>query len=115
MKYFKNLFLNVLYTLLCFVVLTLLITSLNYFNYNYLNIGKIIVPIISLIFGGFLMGKKVKKNGYLEGLKISLIIVFIFIIISLVLGKFTFKNLIYYLILIIAGICGSILGINKNT
>ena len=61
------------------------------------------------------MGKKASKNGWLEGLKISLIIVLFLVIITTILGEFSPKKLTFYLILIISGIFGSILGINTKT
>lgn len=119
MKYLKLLTKNLLITLIFFTISTLLLTIFNYFNiigYQILNIGKIIIPILTLIFSGLLMGKKANKNGWLEGLKISLIIVVILIIITLIMNEFSPKKLTFFLILIISGIFGSILGINtKNT
>lgn len=118
MKYFKNLSLNVLYSLLLFIILSLILTALNYFNiinYTALTISKIIIPILSLGVGGFLMGKKAIKNGWLEGLKISLIIVLIFIIITVILKEFDIKKLTFFTILIFSGIFGSIIGINKKS
>ena len=118
MKYLKKLFKSLLYTFLFFAVFSLLLTALNYFNiinYQTLAIGKIIIPILSLGFSGLLMGKKATKNGWLEGLKISLIIV-VLISFTAIIGEFSPKKLTFFLILIMAGIFGSILGINtKNT
>lgn len=119
MKYLKKLSKNILYTIIFFTILTLLLTTFNYFNlinYQTLAIGKIIIPILTLGFGGLLMGKKATKNGWFEGLKISLIIVLLLIIITVMLGDFSPKKLTFFLILIISAIFGSILGINtKNT
>lgn len=118
MKYLKKLLKTIIYTFIFFTVFTLLLTTFNYFNiinYQTLAIGKIIIPILSLGFNGLLMGKKANKNGWLEGLKISLIIVLFLIIITAILGEFSPKKLTFYLILIISGIFGSILGINTKT
>lgn len=119
MKYIKNLTKALLYTIIFFIISSLVLTIFNYFNiinYQILNIGKIIIPILSIGFSGLLMGKKASKNGWLEGLKISLIIIIILIIITLIMQEFSPKKITYFLILIISGIFGSILGINtKNT
>ena len=119
MKYLKKLFKSLLYTFIFFAVFSLLLTALNYFNiinYQLLSIGKIIIPILTLGLSGLLMGKKAAKNGWFEGLKISLIIVALLIIFTAIIGEFSPKKLTFFLILIIAGIFGSILGINtKNT
>ena len=101
MKYLKTLSKTLLFTIIFFIFLTLLLTIFNYFN---------------IINYQLLMGKKASKNGWLEGLKISLIIIIILIIITLIINEFSPKKLTYFLILIISGIFGSILGINtKNT
>ena len=56
------------------------------------------------------------QKGWLEGLKLSLIIIVILMLFNyLGLGnKFAIKNLIYYLILMISAIFGSMVGINKK-
>ena len=116
MKYLKKLFKCLLYTFLFFAFFSLLLTAFNYFNiinYQTVTIGKIIIPILSLGFSGLLMGKKATKNGWLEGLKISLIITIPLIIFATIIGEFSPKKLTFFLILIITGIFGSILGINK--
>ncbi len=118
MKYLKTIIKNLLYTIIFFILFSLLITIFNYFNiinYQTLAIGKIIIPIMSIALGGLLMGKKATKNGWLEGLKISLIFVLIMISITIIIGEFSPKKLTYFLILLISGIFGSILGINTKT
>ena len=118
MKYLKKILKTLLFTSIFFILLSLLLTTFNFFNiinYQALEIGKIIIPILSLGLSGLLMGKKATKNGWLEGLKISLIIIILLIIISLIMGEFSPKRLTFFLILIIAGIFGSILGINTKT
>ena len=118
MKYLKRLLKTITYTFIFFALFTLLLTTFNYFNlinYQILAIGKIIISILTLGFSGLLMGKKANKNGWFEGLKISLIIILVLITITAILGEFSPKKLTFYLILIISGIFGSILGINTKT
>ncbi len=118
MKYLKKLSLNLLYTVIFFILLSLILTTFHYFNiinYQTIAIFKIIIPILTLFFGGLLMGKKATKNGWLEGLKISLIIISILTIITILINEFTPKILTFFLILILSSIFGSIIGINKNT
>ena len=95
MKYLKKLFKSLLYTFIFFAVFSLLLTALNYFNiinYQLLSIGKIIIPILTLGLSGLLMGKKANKNGWLEGLKISLIIVTLLIIFTAIIVNFPLKS-----------------------
>lgn len=120
MNYLKNIGISMLYIIGFILVLTLLSTALNYFNIigkNTITVLKIIIPIISLFIGGYYIGKKSNKKGWLEGLKLSLIFSVILIIFNY-LGfdnSFEIKNILYYLIIIISCIFGSMIGISKNT
>lgn len=119
MKYAKNLGFSLLFIIGSLLILTLLLTFFNYFNLfsnGLVSTFKIIIPIISLFAGGFFIGKKSSKKGWLEGLKLSLIFTIILILFNLLgLGnKLELKNILYYLIIIISCIFGGMLGINKN-
>ena len=119
MKYAKNLGFSLLFIIGSLLILTLLLTLFNYFNLfsnGIVSTFKIIIPIISLFAGGFFIGKKSSKKGWLEGLKLSLIFTIILILFNLLgLGnKLELKNILYYLIIIISCIFGGMLGINKN-
>lgn len=117
MKKIKKISLNIAYTFLFFLSSIFILTILNYFNlinYNVLAICKIIIPITSFIISGLLMGKKAKNKGWLEGIKISSIIVSIFILITIILDEFDIKKITFFIILIASGTLGSILGINTK-
>ncbi len=119
MKYAKNLGFSLLFIIGSLLILTLLLTFFNYFNLfsnGLVSTFKIIIPIISLFAGGFFIGKKSSKKGWLEGLKLSLIFTIILILFNLLgLGnKLELKNILYYLIIIISCMFGGMLGINKN-
>lgn len=119
MKYLKNVGISLGYIIGISLILTLLMTVLNYFDIiknNFLIIFKLIIPISSLFIGGFIIGKGSKKKGWLEGLKLSLIFITILLIINFIVlnSKIEFKNLLYYLIISVSCIFGSIIGINKN-
>lgn len=119
MKYAKNLGFSLLFIIGSLLILTLLLTLFNYFNLfsnGIVSTFKIIIPIISLFAGGFFIGKKSSKKGWLEGLKLSLIFTIILILFNLLgLGnKLELKNILYYLIIIISCMFGGMLGINKN-
>lgn len=119
MNFIKNVSLSILYITLSLLVLTFILTIFSYFNIisdKTVSIFKIIIPIISLFIGGFFIGKKSLKKGWLEGLKLSLIFLLILIIFEyLALGQsFNIKNLLYYLIISISSIFGSMIGISKK-
>lgn len=110
-KYIKSFILFLLYIILFPIFLTIM-------NLVKINTNKIIIIISGSIFMfiiGLLLGKKTNKNGYLNGLLLSTISVF-FIFISSLIFKYSLNinSLIYYLVLIISTIFGSIIGVNKK-
>lgn len=119
MNYIKNISISIGLIIISLIVLILFITTFSYFNilnYTTSNIFKMFIPIISLFIGGFYIGKKSQKKGWLEGLKLGLIFLVLLIIFEY-LGfddKFEIKKLLYYLIITSSSIFGSIIGINKK-
>lgn len=119
MNYLKKVGIALLYIIGIIVVMTMLITLFNYFNIitgTALTISKILICIISMFVGGVVIGRRSTKKGWLEGLKLSLIFIVLLILFNyLGLGNAPqLKNLIYYLIIIVSCIFGSIIGINKK-
>lgn len=119
MNYLKKLVFSFLYIIGTILISTFIVTFLNYFNIisdKVISIFKILIPIISLFVGGFYIGKKSDNKGYLEGLKLSLIFsIFLLIFNFLALSNsFKFKYLLFYLIIIISCVLGSMIGININ-
>lgn len=110
-KYIKSFILFLLYIILFPIFLTIM-------NLIKINTNKIIIIIfgsIMMFIIGFLLGKKTNKNGYLNGLLLSTISVFFIFILSLIFRySININSLIYYLILIISTIFGSIIGVNKK-
>lgn len=96
-----------------------LFTLLNYFNIlgdKVMNFIKIILTVGVFGFGGWYAAKNTKKRGIIEGLKIGSIFLVFFLLISLITlsSKFEWKNLIYYLILLISSIFGGIIAKQKK-
>ena len=119
MKYLKKLGFSFLYIIGSILILTFITTILSYFNIlndKVTSIVKIIIPIISMLIGGFYIGKNSLKKGFLEGIKLGLIFSIILIIFNyLALGNsFKFKYMLFYIILIISSILGSMIGINRK-
>ena len=119
MNYLKKLGLSFIYIVGTILVLTFIITILNYFDIlkdKTISLFKIVIPIISLLIGGFYIGKKSNKKGFIEGLKLGLIfsifiVIFNFLAFS---SSFKFKYLLFYLIIIMSSILGSMIGINTK-
>jgi len=105
---------DIMYVFATILIGTFLFTLLNYFNIisdNLLNIINLILIIGTFIFSGFYISKRSKGRGILEGLKIgSIISIFLLLVTLLALNTpFDWKNLIYYLILIISSMTGGII------
>ena len=103
MSYLKKYGLRLLYTIISILLSLLLVTSLYYFNIisnNTYKFLKIIIILINIFISSFLLGKKSIKKGYLEGIKLAIIIIPIFFILTLLVNEtFNLKNIIYYLII----------------
>ena len=96
-----------------------LILSILYYNNIISNSLNSYIPLgillISLLLSGIYLGNKVDQKGYLEGLKLGLGTIIIFIIFSLIFKqKLGINSFIYYIIILTISIIGSIIGINKK-
>jgi len=119
MNYLKILGKSFLYMTSILFISVILITLLNYFNIfgsKIVTFFKLVIALISIFVGGFIMGKNSKQKGWLEGIKLGLIILFILVIINYIIlnQSFEIRNLVYYLILMVSSIFGSMIGINKK-
>ena len=117
MKYLKTLGITSLIVIITTLLLMLLITLLNYTditNTKITNILKIITPLLSISIGGFILGKKANKNGYLEGIKLGIIFVFLLLILNLIFFNISLKDIIFYTLIIISSTIGSMAGINTK-
>ena len=113
MKYIKS----ILLMLSIFLVLNLIITIFSYFdlfNDKVITIIKSIVVLITFLISGFYIGYKSKEKGYIEGIKLGLIIVGISVLLITIIPSidFNLSTLIYYLVTIVLCTIGSTIGIN---
>ncbi len=119
MNYLKKLGVSLAISLTTYIILLLLVSIFSYLNIlkgNGIVIFKLIVPILSLFVGSISFGFKAIKKGWLEGLKFGLLSVILILIINLLFYRhFVIKNLIYYSILLISSILGSMVGIMKKS
>lgn len=116
----KSYFKVILIGLLFMIVFAFLLSILEYFNLFYGKVSEIFMFIyMAILFFiiGFLVGKKATHKGYLEGIKISLSLIFILIVINVLFYQtgFSLERTIYYFILILSSTLGSMIGINKQT
>ncbi len=119
MQMWKNLGMNIGISILILLVGTFLISLLSFFNIlkgNLLTITKFLIPFLSFFIGSFQQGKESKKKGFLEGLKIGSILVFILFIFNYgIYQTLHFKNFLYYFLLLFVSLVGGMLGISRKT
>lgn len=115
----KNFGISVGFIIGSMLVITLFITFFHYIGWigsKTLSVLEIIIPLLSLFIGGFIIGKNSKQKGWLEGLKLGgifLVILILFQYLGLHI-HFSIKNILFYLLILISGIFGSMIGINKK-
>lgn len=118
MTYIKKYGLRLLYTFITMIILLLLTTTLYYFNI--INNGtykvlKIIIILISIFINSYILGKNTSSKGYLEGIKLAGLIIPIFFILTIITKEpLKLSILLYYLIILITSILGSMVGISKK-
>ena len=119
MDYLKKIGYGFAYTLGAFLILTFILTMFSYvdvFSLNVVSFFQLFIPIISLLIGGYIIGKRSKSNGWLEGLKFSILFLVMLLLFNyLGLGIAPkLKNIVFYIIIIISSILGSMIGINRR-
>lgn len=115
----KNIF-KLLGYYIIFLLLIIIITSiLNLIgvNLSITNFLIFIFNIVAFFIFGYINGKNASNKGYLAGLKIGLLFISVFIIISLFLSWsiFNLSSIIYYISLILSSSFGAAIGINKKS
>lgn len=101
--------------LVSFLILPLIISIFNLFGLQINKIVLIIISSIVMLLSGFLIGKKSTKKGFISGAILGFCFIMVLIILGLFLGvKFSFARFVYYIILILSTMLGSIVGINKK-
>ena len=110
MKYLKTL----IFETIIYISFTLIITTLYYFdiiNTNTNNILKIIIFIITFFLVGVYTSKFINKKYYLQGIKVSIINIILFLLLSFLFKyNFNIKQILYYFLIIIITTFSSIIG-----
>ena len=111
-KYLKT----ISYIFMCVILFTFFIDIFYYFNFistGLYKILKIMILLVSIFINCIFLGKDSNKNGYLEGMKLSFILVIILFILNIIFREeIKIKILLYYFIIFLTSSFGSILGIN---
>lgn len=118
MKKYKNILKSLGLFVLSLIIYLFIITTLAHFNlisYKIVSIFSFIFMCVSFMISGYILGKKSKKRGYLTGLFIGLINIFIILILSLITRSLpNIKSLLYFMILLLSSTLGGMFGINKK-
>lgn len=99
------------------ILFSLVLTTLSYFNLltiNHIRPFYLILPFLAILVSAFLLGRKTKEKGWLEGLKLGLIFLVITTLINLLFFRTGFSKqiFIYDGIMLLASMLGSMIGIN---
>lgn len=101
------------------LMITFIISLLNLLGINsgITTIILLICNILLFFILNFINAKNIKKKGFLEGIILGMIFIFLMIIIKILLFDNSFKisTFIYYLILFITSIFGGMFGVNKKS
>ena len=111
----KNYFYAISHFFCLTIILTFIITIIDYYSLLpqlISSILKLITIILNFFFTGFYIGKRSTKKGYLEGIKLGLTIITIFLIFTILISKLEIKAILYYVILLSSTILGSMMGIS---
>lgn len=119
MNNIKNYLVAIGYFLLVVAVFAIILTIFNYYDIvtsKLFKIIKVLIPSLALFIGGYKVGNSANKKGYIEGIKLSLIIIVILFMFSYLGFNVTFNVslILYYIILIISSMLGAMVGINKK-
>ena len=113
----ENILKSLLIIFILIIISSLLINILYYFdviNNNIVKYFELILLLLSFFMGGFCIGKKSLNKGYLNGIKLSLIVIIILLLLSIIFNNLSISKIIYYLIMTFTITIGSMIGINKK-
>ena len=106
------------YYLLFLVLIVFVCSILNLIGVNstITNLLIFMFNIILFFYSGYKNGINSKEKGYLAGIKISILLLAILLLLNLITTRniFHISTFIYYSILILIGIIGGMIGINKK-
>ena len=103
--------------IICLFISSILINILYYFdiiNNNIVKYLKMFLSIITFFIGGLYIGRNSISKGYINGLKLSLIMTIIFILFGLIFNNIKVLRIVYYLIMSSCITFGAMIGISKK-
>lgn len=110
-KYLKTLAIP----LISIIIMALFLSISNYIGFKTNKTIILIIMSIIMFISGFYLSKQINNKKYLNGLILGIITSLIFFILSLLFKKtYTINTLIYYLIIILSSMFGSMLNSVKQ-
>lgn len=113
-KTYLKCLLTFIITLLILLSITTILYYFDIINYNLVKYFKIITILLSAFISGLIRGFNSMNKGYINGIKLSGIIIAIIFIFSLILKEFNLSDLLYYIIIILTTTFGAMVGISKK-
>lgn len=112
-------FLKSIIVIFCLMMITSLIGNIFYyfdiFSSTTMKYYEMVSVMFSSFIGGYVMGLSISSKGYLYGLILSFIVVFIYVVLSIILNNMHLSNILYYLIVTFCITFGSMIGIVRNS
>ncbi len=107
-----------LFNIIELFILLFFITILYYFNLindKTFEVLKLIILLSSIFINSFILGKNTKNKSYIEGIKYGVLLIILLLLITIIFYKVKIKLLIFYPLILITSILGSMIGcIKKN-
>ena len=119
MDYIKSLAKSFIITIISIIIASLLLTCLYYFNVidsNIYNVTKLIIVLGSIFINSIILGRKSKKYGLVEGLKLGgIFLIAMIITLTFTKDNFGLNTFVYSIIILLTAGVGGVIGINKKT
>ena len=113
----KNIIKSTILIIISLFISSIILGLLYYFDLisnNAIKYIKMFLSIMIFFINGVYIGRKTNTKGYLSGLKLSLVIIILFIILGIIFNNINLSKIIYYIITTTCITFGSMIGINKN-
>lgn len=117
MKSIKKYLMSISSIVLSLIILTLILTGLYYFDIistNTYKYFKIIIIVSTLIINSIVFGRNSIKHGYLDGIKLGIMLITFCTLVSILEKNISIKLILYNIIILISTTFGSMIGINTK-
>ncbi len=117
MKAIKKYSYTMLSIIISLLLITLILTTLYYFDYistNTYKFLKIATLIITLIVNSIVLGRYSTRKGYLDGVKLGVMLILFSTLVSIINNNISIKLILYNIIILFTATLGSMIGINTK-